>query len=150
MSLADIIGTAIKNNIDSLTGKPPVIRDHVDGSKNSGVATWTALATAFVPYLSGGPIPPPAWSVASESASFTATVWTHYRCDTTAGNITMTLPSASSLNLGQDISCIKIASANSMILSSTSLIDGLSTQTVVGQWDSVTVRSTGTTWDVVA
>lgn len=89
-------------------------------------------------------------STITQSTSFTAAVGNHYRVDTSGGSVTATLPAAAAANEGQEISFIKIAAANTMTLSSASLINGETTQAVTAIWDAVTVRSTGSTWDVVA
>lgn len=94
--------------------------------------------------LSGG------FTIDSKSASFNAVVWTHYRVTTSGGTVIGTLPAAIAANAGMSITMIKLNAANTMRLASASLINGAATQDVVGQWDSITVRSTGATWDVVA
>lgn len=108
-----------------------------------------ALFDAFNAYITGGGGSTP-WVIESKAANFTAAVGTHYRVNTTAGNVTATIPVADATNAGRDISFIKTVQAGVLILSSVSLINGLVTQDVGGRWDSVTVRSTGSTWDVVA
>jgi hypothetical protein len=121
----------------------------------AGITGGTVTSIATSAPLTGGPITTSGtigfkWTVTAESMDFTAALWTHYRVDTTGGDVTATLPSPSGGNAGQDISLIKTASANNLIVASTALINGASSQTLSGQWDKMTVRSTGTTWDVVA
>lgn len=110
--------------------------------KTSSQIIADALLTT--PGMTGG------FTIDSKSADFNAAVWTHYRVTTSGGNVIATLPAAVAGNAGQDITIIKLNAANTLTVASASLINGAASQAIVGQWDSVTVRSTGSTWDVVA
>lgn len=67
--------------------------------------------------------------------------------DTTAGNVTVTLPTAASA-VGQAYVVKKVAGANNAVIdgNGAETIDGAATQTITTLWASMTVRSTGTTW----
>ena len=70
-------------------------------------------------------------------------------CDTTSGNLSYTLPAASSV-VGHKKTYKKTVAANSVILNSpTDLIDGATSYTMTTQYDVVTVYSDGTTWWIV-
>ena len=94
-----------------------------------------------------------ALTVVDRSTDFNASVGNHYRVDTSGGNVTATLETPSSANQGQLIELKKIVGANNMIVSSSALIDGAASVTIAGgstgAFQSLSVRSTGTTWDIV-
>jgi len=73
----------------------------------------------------------------------------HIDIDATAGVVTATLPSAASCP-GQDFTFIKIdSSANKGSIASTDLISGQSSWDLDDQWQTMTIRSVGTTYRVV-
>ena len=66
--------------------------------------------------------------------------------DSTSGDLTLTLPSVSTFS-NKKYSIKKIdSSSNSVILSSTDLIDGDSSVTLSNQWDYIEIITDGTTW----
>ena len=70
-------------------------------------------------------------------------------CNAASGSFTITLPTATG-NLGKTFSVKKIdSSTNTVTISSASLIDGYSTQSIIIQYVNVTVQSDGTTWHVL-
>lgn len=87
--------------------------------------------------------------VTSKTSSFTASALENdYECDATSAAITATLPAASSCS-GLVLHFTKIdASANNVILdgNASETINGASTYTISSQWESVTIKSNGTSW----
>lgn len=75
--------------------------------------------------------------------------------DATAGNITLTLPTAASAysgGVGRVYNVKKIdASENTVTVdgASAETIDGAATQVLTAQWQSMTIQSDGTAWSVL-
>lgn len=88
-------------------------------------------------------------TVQAKSAAFTAVVGYHYRVDTTGGDVTATLPAPSAANAGTDVTFKKLVAANFLNVAAAALIDGATPAQLAAQWASLTVRSTGATWDIV-
>ena len=70
---------------------------------------------------------------------------TTYLVDTTAGDVTVTLPSAASVT-GYVVEVKKMTAANTVTVASADLIDGAGSVSWTDQYDSWSVRSTGSTW----
>lgn len=70
--------------------------------------------------------------------------------DATSGDITMTLPAAAS-HSGRVYTVKKINASNNVIIdaNSSETIDGTTTKTLSGQWDSLTFQSNGTNWFII-
>ena len=89
------------------------------------------------------------FAIVSRSTNFTAEVLNHYRVDTSSGDVTATPEAPSAANAGQDISFKKLTSAGTLAITSSALIDGGASISVTTQFTAVTIRSTGSTWDIV-
>ena len=81
---------------------------------------------------------------ASATASLTNTS-TLYLVDSTAGSVTVTLPAASTVS-GYVVEVKKMVAANTVTIAATDLIDGAASVSWTDQYDSWSVRSTGSTW----
>lgn len=87
----------------------------------------------------------------TKTASYTATTDDHtIRCDTTSGNITISLPAAAG-NAGRIFVIKKVAAANTVTIdpSGAETIDGSSTATLTSNYEHTTIQCTGTGWDVI-
>lgn len=75
------------------------------------------------------------------------------RSDSTSGNLTMTLPPLASVPVGKRITIKDVGTGShttTIIGNSTEVIDGANTYgTALAQYDSITVQSNRTNWDVV-
>ena len=67
--------------------------------------------------------------------------------DTTAGDVTITLPSAAT-HIGKEIHVIKTAAANTVTVAAADLINGSATFSWTSQWQSMTFAANGTTWRI--
>jgi len=85
------------------------------------------------------------------STSVTAGQSATYLCDATAGNITITLPTATPAISGRLYNIKKVdASANTVIIApTTSTIDGLASKTITVQWNNICVVTDGNQWYIV-
>lgn len=102
------------------------------------------------------------WTPSSKTADFSVTAPTaastttgsarvFYICDTTSGNITATLPAAATCS-GMVVAFKKTdAAAHSVILdgNGSETIDGATTYTISSRYNSVTIESDGTNWQVL-
>lgn len=68
--------------------------------------------------------------------------------DTSAGNVTLTLPAPATVT-GALITVKKLTAANTLTLSSSANIDGAGTLAWSTQYQSYNVQSTGSTWVIV-
>lgn len=89
------------------------------------------------------------FSIVNKTANYTATSSDHtITCDATSGNVTITLPAAST-STGRVYHIKKIdASGNSVIIdgNASETIDGATTQTTTVQWHTMSIQSNGTAW----
>lgn len=138
MAAGDTLGTDIVAAIDGLSA----------ASRSDSLLCWRAISGAIATDLGNGTVPTlsAAWLVASVSSSSSAVARTRYAVNTSGGDVTMTLPAAVAGNAGMGINFKKLSSANNVVISSASLIDGAATVSITAQWSSVTVYSTGSTW----
>ena len=67
--------------------------------------------------------------------------------DTTAGDVTVTLPPADE-NIGKRVEVTKVVAANDVVVASADLIDGSASITWATQWKSYTLISRGDTWRI--
>lgn len=92
------------------------------------------------------------WAFDSKAADFTAAIspvaFVHYDVDTTGGNVIATLPAAAG-RAGAEGLFIKTAAANTLTVATADNINGAPSQAIVGAYDSIAVRCTGTTWHVI-
>jgi len=127
----------------ALTGTPTAPTAAV-GTNTTQIAT-----AAFVMAQSTGAEVKP---ITTKTANYTLTS-TDYTIlvDATSGNLTMTLPSASS-STGRIYNIKKIdASANTVTLQANGaeLIDGTNTKVISMQWSNINIQSNGTSWYIL-
>lgn len=87
----------------------------------------------------------------TKTGNYTATVDDHtIRCDTTSGNITISLPAAAG-NAGRIFVIKKVASANTVTIdpSGAETIDGSSTASLSANYEHTRIQCNGTGWDVI-
>lgn len=94
------------------------------------------------------------WNVTTLTANYTATYGdVYFDCDTTAGNITITLPAAAD-SFGKKFAFKKITSdANTVVIdgNASETIDGATTKTLSAQNDSLTIVCDGVVgWRILA
>ena len=89
--------------------------------------------------------------IANRTSSFTAGAAHIYTCDTTSGNMTVTLPEASDST--RRCYCFKkTVAANDLIINpwaASEAIDGLLSKTLSSQYDSVTIYCDGSKWHII-
>lgn len=77
---------------------------------------------------------------------------THYTIlvDTQSGNVTITLPNASTVS-GKLYHIKKVTNINNVIIDpySTQMIDDLTTKTISVQWETITIQSNGNNWFII-
>ena len=90
-------------------------------------------------------------TIVETSANFSAEVGTHYEVDTTAGNLTGTVPDPSLAgNIGRAFTVVKSdASLNTISLSGATINGSASPFVISFQNSAATLRSTGTMWRVI-
>jgi hypothetical protein len=89
--------------------------------------------------------------IAAKSASFNAdSSQATVVIDTTAADVTVTLPAAATCT-GKKLTFVKKVAANSMVIdgNAAETINGATTQTYASQYDKVTVQSDGSNWWIV-
>ena len=153
-----IVIVAVGNNGASVeTQGANVLRDHSGGA----IATPYALPSnslwifefidSNVWQSVGAKVGSP-WSFDSKAADFNAAIssvaFVHYEVDTTGGNVIATLPAAFG-RAGAEGLFIKTVAANTLTIAAADNINGAASQAIVGAWDSIAVRCTGTTWHVI-
>jgi hypothetical protein len=88
---------------------------------------------------------PPLWTTTSKSANWTASAWEIVIC--TANTFQVDLPAGPSDN---DQVIVKNRGAGTITVDGNGdTIDGAATAVISSQWESLTLRSDGTTWDIV-
>lgn len=88
-------------------------------------------------------------NVSTKTANYTATINDYMLVvDATSGDVTITLPSASTTYRREYIIKKIDSSANGVIISSTDLLDGDTTFTIGSQYVSIKLKSDGTTWHI--
>ena len=86
--------------------------------------------------------------VTADTTPVLAAYNTQIDVDTTAGNVTITLPDVAK-SIGRRVEVTKIVAANTLTLASADLIDGSASVAWTSQWQSMTVVSRGDTWRIV-
>lgn len=89
-------------------------------------------------------------NVATKTSNYTLTSSNDVvLADTSGGNVTLTLPTA--VGVSKLFTLKKIASANTMTIATTSAqtIDGSSSIAITAQYESITVASDNSNWDVI-
>ena len=117
-------------------------------ARNMVAAQVEAIAKGI---LDAGVGIPPAWAVVSIGASFSASTWTHYRVSTSGGPVTVTLPIPGAGNAGATLTIKKVSGDGSAITVSTPAgsIDGAPSISFAAQYTAITLRGTGSGWDIV-
>jgi hypothetical protein len=116
-----------------------------DSSKNVAGNLQTNVTTATTNTFIN-PVP------VIQTGNFSAAVDTDmYECDATGGAIAATLPAAASCP-GREYTFIRISASNNVTVTGNGAetIDGANTYVLSAQWQTVRIRSNGTSWRRVA
>jgi len=145
----------VKNSIENDAGSLQLVNDEASPDANSvyGTDHLAVLGYQDTEELFWYSMPGPTRSIVFADSPYTVVAFTYqmYRIDTTGGNIVINLPSALNMSGLELMFNRSVGAVNSIIInaSGAELIAGLASASLVTLYDTLTLRSYGTGWDIV-